>query len=108
MSALCRLEELASFAGRAVTVDGAELAILRLPTGVRGWRNVCPHQGRGLNLGPDEFLFTPAGLLVCPHHGASFDPLSGVCTDGPCKGSSLTPVALRIEDGVVWLAEPVA
>lgn len=105
MSALCSVDELAEFAGLALTVDGVELAVIRTPDGVQAWRNVCPHQGRSLHFGPDQFLFTPAGLLVCPHHGACFDPRTGTCTEGPCKGASLTPVALRLENGQVWLAE---
>lgn len=108
MKTLCHLDELPELGGRALTVDGVELAILQTPAGVQGWRNVCPHQGRSLNFAPDQFLFTPAGLLVCPHHGACFDPLTGDCTEGPCKGSSLTPVALKIEKDQVWLAEDLA
>jgi nitrite reductase/ring-hydroxylating ferredoxin subunit len=107
MNPLCTVDELAEFGGRALTVDGVELAVLRTPSGVQAWRNVCPHQGRSLHFGPDQFLFTPAGLLVCPHHGACFDLKTGSCTEGPCKGASLTPVALRIENGQVWLSEPL-
>ncbi len=105
MNPLCRVDDLADFEGRALTVDGIELAVLRTPEGIQAWRNVCPHQGRSLHFGPDQFLFTPVGLLVCPHHGACFDPQTGDCTEGPCKGASLTPVALRIEDGAVYLVE---
>lgn len=108
MNPLCGVDDLVEFGGRSLTIDGVELAVLRTPAGVQAWRNVCPHQARSLHFAPDQFLFTPTGLLVCPHHGACFDPLTGACTDGPCRGASLTPVSLRIEDGQVWLAESLA
>ena len=69
------------------------------------WRNVCPHQGRALNWAPDEFLFSPDGLLVCSHHGASFELGEGQCVAGPCKGDWLTRVEVQVEDGWVYLAD---
>jgi len=68
------------------------------------WRNVCPHQGRALNWAPNEFLFSPEGLLVCSHHGASFELEDGQCVAGPCKGDRLTAVDVRLEDGWVYLS----
>jgi len=70
---------------------------------VRAFLNVCPHQGRPLNLAPDRFLFTPEGSLMCPHHGACFRIENGECIDGPCKGSMLRKVEVKQLDDMVCL-----
>jgi nitrite reductase/ring-hydroxylating ferredoxin subunit len=105
MNRLCDLDSLPEHGAREFSAGQGDLFLVRTPAGVNAYRNVCPHQGRSMNFAPGEFLFTPDGLLVCPHHGARFDPLTGECTDGPCKGASLSPLAVRIEDGAVWLPE---
>jgi len=38
---------------------------------------------------------------MCGKHGALFELGTGQCLEGPCKGRSLTPVALTIIDGEV-------
>jgi nitrite reductase/ring-hydroxylating ferredoxin subunit len=106
MKKLCSLDELEPGAGREFRSAQGWVVLIRGASGVCAWLNSCPHQGRSLNLGPDEFLFTPEGRLMCPHHGAVFDVDSGSCLDGPCKGSALTAVALSVDDGEIYLAEP--
>lgn len=103
MSRLCALDALPEQGALGFTVGGRAIVVLVTPAGPQGFLNVCPHQGRSLDFAPGEFLFTASGLLVCPHHGACFDPLTGACTDGPCKGGALTPVALAMRDGALWL-----
>jgi nitrite reductase/ring-hydroxylating ferredoxin subunit len=72
---------------------------------VRAFHNVCPHQGRNLNLAPDHFLFTPNGLLICAHHGACFSLDSGACLQGPSAGASLKAVEVEVREEAVWLAD---
>jgi len=103
---LCRAAE--------VTETGREV-MLRLPGGPRflmlfrrgevllAYENVCPHQGMNLNWAPDRFMFSDDGLLICAHHGACFDLDTGECTQGPCKGLRLKPVAVSLRDDQVWL-----
>ncbi len=105
MSRLCDTQDLGPGEGRVVNLGDREVAVLNVGGTVHAWLNVCPHQGRSLNFAPDQFLFTPGGRLVCPHHGACFDPGTGACTDGPCKGDALTAVAIVVRDGGVWLDE---
>lgn len=108
MTALLDAKALAEGTARERTVGDRSLVILRVSGGVRAWLNVCPHQGRRLDFAPDQFLFTADGRLVCPHHGACFEPDTGLCTDGPCRGASLSPVDVREIDGVIRLDEPDA
>jgi nitrite reductase/ring-hydroxylating ferredoxin subunit len=68
--------------------------------------NDCPHAGTELDWQPGEF-FDLAGLhLVCSTHGALFEPGSGKCVAGPCRGASLQPLAIREEGGEVFLVQP--
>lgn len=65
--------------------------------------NRCPHAGTELDWQPGEF-FEESGLyLVCSTHGALFEPGSGRCVAGPCRGGQLEPLAIRERDGGVFL-----
>jgi nitrite reductase/ring-hydroxylating ferredoxin subunit len=104
--ALCRLEDIpdgGAIAADAV-VDGEEenLILLRQGGSVRAYLNICPHAGRQLDWAPGKFLVKD-GTLVCAVHGASFAVASGLCGAGPCRGQSLTAVAVGVIDGTVSL-----
>ncbi len=105
---LCKLSDIGP-AGKEVRVNlggGINwLMIFNRDGQLSAWRNVCPHQGRALNWAPDKFLFSEHGLLVCCHHGATFDLSDGRCTDGPCKGAELKAVPVTIRDDRVYLAD---
>ena len=59
--------------------------------------NRCPHVGTPLDLWPNEFFSEDGRSLICSTHGAVYAPDSGLCTDGPCVGDTLTPLPLRRE-----------
>ena len=42
-------------------------------------------------------------FIECGTHQAKFDLDSGLCFIGPCKGKSLTPIELVIDDGDICL-----
>jgi nitrite reductase/ring-hydroxylating ferredoxin subunit len=76
--------------------------------GGKAWAyvNRCPHQGTELDWQPGEF-FEESGLyLVCSTHGAIFQPQSGFCVAGPCRGASLEPLQLGEQEGQVFLVDP--
>ena len=64
--------------------------------------NHCPHAGTPLNMFGDRFLDVPGKHLICRTHGALFDPVSGICVRGPCKGDSLRPVAHIIKGDYIY------
>ena len=65
--------------------------------------NRCPHLGTELDWQPGEF-FEESGLyLVCSTHGALFEPNTGFCVAGPCRGASLEPLQVREQGGQVFL-----
>ena len=68
-----------------------------------GYVNRCPHAGTQLDWEPGQF-FDVAGLyLVCSTHGALFEPSTGYCVAGPCRGASLERLAIREDGGAVML-----
>jgi nitrite reductase/ring-hydroxylating ferredoxin subunit len=70
--------------------------------------NRCPHMGTQLDWEPGEF-FEMAGLyLVCATHGALFQPATGLCVAGPCRGASLERLCTREENGRVFLLNDAA
>jgi len=107
LSPLCRLQDIDDGGATAVDAplaDGLQsLIVLRDGDQVRGYLNVCPHAGRRLDYAPGRFLLKD-DTLICAVHGASFQRQAGACVAGPCRGDHLRAVALRVEDGQVWLA----
>ena len=93
-------------------VDAARGVRFELPTGsqgfavrhcgaVRAYVNRCPHSGTELDWQPGEFFEETGLYLICSTHGALFEPGSGFCVAGPCRGASLEPLAIRERGGQV-------
>jgi len=72
---------------------------------VRGYVNRCPHLGTELDWNPGEFFDVGGLYLVCSTHGAIFEPGTGLCVAGPCRGASLEPLAMREHGGRVFLLD---
>jgi nitrite reductase/ring-hydroxylating ferredoxin subunit len=90
-------------------IDGEHESIILncTETGLLAWLNVCPHQGRRLDYAPGKFLIDK-GRLVCSAHGAIFRLEDGHCVAGPCRGSALREIPVRVsQDGVVEFESPV-
>lgn len=67
------------------------------------YENVCRHLPLSLDYADNRF-FTPDGRnFICQTHGAVYDPLTGVCLEGPCPGTKLKRLELEIENGQIWL-----
>jgi len=81
--------------------DRLTALVLRTNTGVYGWLNACPHDGRRLCQDPAYLLKRKTGLIQCMHHQATFDPESGICDDGPCLGEKLREVKITEKDGQI-------
>lgn len=70
---------------------------------VRAYVNRCPHRGTELDWMSGEFFEASGLYLVCATHGATFDPESGICVAGPCKGARLEAIAVAERDGRVTI-----
>ncbi|HEY6197799.1 MAG TPA: Rieske (2Fe-2S) protein [Candidatus Binatia bacterium] len=68
--------------------------------------NRCRHMTTPLDFVRYQFFTEDGGHLICMTHGALYDPESGVCVDGPCKGQSLYALPVRVEGGEVLVGCP--
>lgn len=73
------------------------LVVLDDTGAVRAFANVCQHVPIPLDAGSRRFL-DEEGFLVCATHGALYRRSDGLCVQGPCRGRSLSPVAV-VEHG---------
>ena len=71
----------------------------------RAYVNRCAHVPMELDWQPGSFFDADGLYLICATHGAMYDPASGACAGGPCRGQGLQPVAVREADGRIFLEE---
>jgi nitrite reductase/ring-hydroxylating ferredoxin subunit len=103
--AVCPSEDLAEASlGVRFPIDAATNGFaIRFLGQVRAYVNRCPHLGTELDWQPGDF-FEESGLyLVCSTHGAIFEPDTGKCVAGPCRGASLEPMQVREREGQVFV-----
>lgn len=114
---ICRSTDLVE-AGKGIrfAVDPATNGFaIRFVGRVSAFVNRCPHLGTELDWQPGEFFggVPPTGsgsengglYLVCSTHGALFEPGTGYCVAGPCRGASLERLQVRESDGRVFVEE---
>ena len=68
---------------------------------VHAYLNRCTHVAMEMDYQPERFFDSTGHWLICATHGAVYDPASGECRGGPCRGA-LVPIALTERDGVVY------
>ncbi len=72
---------------------------------VYAYLNSCAHVPVELDWMEGEF-FDKAGLyLICATHGATYEPDTGHCIMGPCKGQRLVALGVTERGGNVYLLE---
>lgn len=68
--------------------------------------NRCRHMTTPLDFIRAEFWSEDGRYLRCYTHGALYEPATGVCVAGPCKGESLFRLPLTIDQGEVLVSCP--
>ena len=81
--------------------DATNGFVIRFHGRVCAYVNRCPHMGTELDWQEGEFFETSGLYLVCSTHGALFEPLTGKCVAGPCRGASLEPLQVREREGCI-------
>jgi nitrite reductase/ring-hydroxylating ferredoxin subunit len=68
--------------------------------------NRCRHMPTPLDFVRDQFVSEDGRYLMCYTHGALYEPGTGLCVSGPCKGESLYRLPVRIDRGDVLVGCP--
>lgn len=105
---LCAEADLSDPAARGLVLQIGEAFfhgfVVKKDGQVAGWVDRCPHAGHMLALELDRYLTPDGELILCGWHGATFEPLSGLCVGGPCAGGRLTPWPVQVTGGIVRTA----
>ena len=78
---------------------------IRFDGRVHAYRNRCAHVAVELDWQPGRFFDADGIVLICSTHGALYDPATGECLGGPCRGGGLESVAVAEVDGQVVVEE---
>jgi nitrite reductase/ring-hydroxylating ferredoxin subunit len=98
---LCSSEALVE-RGPAVVFDvmlwraPARAFVMRFDGRVVAYLNRCAHVPTELDWQPGEFLDQDKRWIICAVHGATYEPATGHCVGGPCRGQRL--MALDVVD----------
>ena len=67
---------------------------------VHAYLNRCAHVAMEMDFQPNRFFDISGDWLICATHGALYQPQTGQCRSGPCRGG-LIKITLSEGDGVV-------
>ena len=65
--------------------------------------NRCAHVAVELDWQEGEFFDADARYLMCATHGALYNPVTGYCLAGPCRGAALEKLPIEERDGHIYL-----
>ncbi len=68
--------------------------------------NSCRHLVTPLDFVRYQFFTDDGRHLMCATHGALYEPDTGVCVDGPCKGLSLHSLPVVVDGGDIVVRCP--
>jgi nitrite reductase/ring-hydroxylating ferredoxin subunit len=92
--------------------EDAVVFFVRYGGSVYGYLNRCAHVPIELDWVEGQFFESSGLYLMCATHGAVYEPETGRCVGGPCRGGRLRPVIVEERDApegraVFWLPEDV-
>jgi len=65
--------------------------------------NRCAHVPAEMDWQPGQFWDADRRYIVCSIHGALYEPTTGRCVSGPCRGARLLPIRTAEQGGqVCW------
>ncbi|MDO9403289.1 MAG: Rieske 2Fe-2S domain-containing protein [Polaromonas sp.] len=74
---------------------------IRYQSQVHAYLNRCTHVAMELDWQPNRVFDSSGRWLLCATHGAAYQPDTGACSGGPCRGG-LIGIALSEAEGVVY------
>ena len=66
--------------------------VIRYNGSVHAYVNQCAHLSVELDWNEGDFFDLSKTRVICATHGAQYEPQTGYCVLGPCKGRSLQAV----------------
>jgi nitrite reductase/ring-hydroxylating ferredoxin subunit len=103
--ALCNSDVLVN-GGDAVPFDVLYCGLTSLAFAIRyddqvyAYLNRCSHVPMEMDYQPNRFFDLTGHWLICATHGATYNPKTGACRGGPCRGG-LVKIEISERDGVV-------
>ena len=79
--------------------------VVRYNGNVHAYLNQCAHIPVELDWMEGEFFESSGLYLICTTHGATYEPDTGHCVSGPCKGQRLKALDVVETDGNVYLIQ---
>jgi|SRR5437868_8500146 nitrite reductase/ring-hydroxylating ferredoxin subunit len=70
---------------------------------VVAYENVCRHIPLSLDNADGQFFTQHGTHLLCQTHGATYDPITGICVEGPCVGARLKRISVKIQEDAIML-----
>lgn len=107
---LCNSGDLVN-AGMAVPFDVVHAGqtcrafAIRYEGQVHAYLNRCAHVAMEMDWQPNRFFDDSGRWLLCSTHGAAYDPASGACRGGPCRGGLVSVPLVEHEGVVYWQAQ---
>lgn len=104
--ALCNSSDLQD-SGLAVSFDvvyqgfTCRAFAVRFEGHVHAYLNRCAHVAMEMDFQPDRFFDSTGRWLICATHGAVYQPDTGECRGGPCRGG-LVKIEIEEREGVVY------
>jgi len=90
---VAKKSEIPADMGKAVEVNGREIALFKIGGKLCAIDSICPHQGGPLAEGGID-----GNIVMCPWHGWSFDATTGECTFNPAIKVDTFPVKEQGDD----------
>jgi nitrite reductase/ring-hydroxylating ferredoxin subunit len=72
--------------------------VVRYENQARAYLNRCAHIPVELDWNEGEFFESSGLYLMCATHGALYEPDTGRCAGGPCRGGKLLPIRVIEQD----------
>ena len=80
---------------------------VRSAEGVASFVNQCAHLALELDWSLGEFFDADGENLVCATHGALYNPITGACVRGACRGKPLRALSVVESNGCIYLEDEV-
>lgn len=80
--------------------------VVRYGGNAYGFLNRCAHVPIELDWNEGQFFDSSGLYLMCATHGAVYEPDTGRCAGGPCRGARLRTITVHEHDGkIYWLPD---